>query len=138
MPCSGNPGKGISSAQEGWELMSKIQTHFIAASHKSTHALAPRPRSRLLPPPSPFPIQSRVKTFLPGSGNGWLKCCALVQFWGLGAEHFESDSQNLGGMFYTTLYKIGWIWCNVQSGASYVSQYFFMFFHVSCEGLPGQ
>ena len=26
----------------------------------------------------------------------------------------------------------------VQSGASYLSQDFVMFFHVSCEGLPGQ
>ena len=26
----------------------------------------------------------------------------------------------------------------VQSGASYLSQGFVMFFHVSCEGLPGQ
>ena len=27
---------------------------------------------------------------------------------------------------------------DVQSGASYLSQGFVMFFHVSCEGLPGQ
>ena len=26
--------------------------------------------------------QSRVKTFLPGFGNGWLKYCAVVHFWG--------------------------------------------------------
>ena len=30
------------------------------------------------------------------------------------------------------------IHCTVQSGASYLSQGFVMFFHVSCEGLPGQ
>ena len=27
---------------------------------------------------------------------------------------------------------------SVQSGASYLSQYFVMFFHLRCEGLPGQ
>ena len=27
---------------------------------------------------------------------------------------------------------------DVQSGASYLSQGFVMFFHVNCEGLPGQ
>ena len=27
-------------------------------------------------------VQSCVKTFLPGFGNGWLKYCAIVQFWG--------------------------------------------------------
>ena len=27
-------------------------------------------------------VQSRVKTFLPGFGNGWLKYCAIAQFWG--------------------------------------------------------
>ena len=26
-------------------------------------------------------VQSRVKTFLPGFGNGYPKCCATVQFW---------------------------------------------------------
>ena len=26
-------------------------------------------------------VQSGVKTFLPGFGNGWLKYCAMVQFW---------------------------------------------------------
>ena len=25
-------------------------------------------------------VQSRVKTFLPGSWNGWLKCCSIVLF----------------------------------------------------------
>ena len=25
-------------------------------------------------------VQSSAKAFLPGSGNGWLKCCATVQF----------------------------------------------------------
>ena len=27
-------------------------------------------------------LQSSVKTFLPGFGNGWLKYCGLVKFWG--------------------------------------------------------
>ena len=27
-------------------------------------------------------VQSSVKTFLPGFGNGLLKYCAIVQFWG--------------------------------------------------------
>ena len=68
-------------------------------------------------------LQSRVETFLPDFGNGGLKCCAspwcnfgwewrtemlrqpMVQFWGgQQTEHFESDSRNLVGMFYTTLY----------------------------------
>ena len=44
-------------------------------------------------------VQSSEKAFLPGSGNGWLKCCATVQFFEWAAEHFESDSQNLAGMF---------------------------------------
>ena len=26
-------------------------------------------------------LQSSEKTFLPGFGNGWLKYCAIVQFW---------------------------------------------------------
>ena len=48
-------------------------------------------------------LQSRVKTFMPGSGNGWLKCSAIVHCWGLAAEHFEGDSLNLAGMFFTQL-----------------------------------
>ena len=27
-------------------------------------------------------LQSSVKSFLPGFGNGWLKYCTVVQFWG--------------------------------------------------------
>ena len=27
-------------------------------------------------------VQNSVKTVLPGFGNGWLKCCATVIFWG--------------------------------------------------------
>ena len=34
-----------------------------------------------------------------GYGNGWLKYCVPVQFWGWAAEHFVGDSRNLAGMF---------------------------------------
>ena len=44
-------------------------------------------------------VQSSVKTFLPGFGNGWLKYCVIVQLLGRAAEHFECDAQNLSGMF---------------------------------------
>ena len=27
-------------------------------------------------------VQSRVKTFLPGFGNGWLKYCAIMKYFG--------------------------------------------------------
>ena len=43
-------------------------------------------------------VQSAVKTFLLGFGNGWLKYCAIVSYseiLGWAVERFESDSQNL-------------------------------------------
>ena len=53
-------------------------------------------------------LQICVKTVLLGFGNGWLKYCAMVQFWGghWAAQHFESDSRNLAGMFYTSLHRV--------------------------------
>ena len=33
-------------------------------------------------------LQSSVKTYLPGFGNGWLKYCATVQNFGVGSRTF--------------------------------------------------
>ena len=41
----------------------------------------------------------------------------------------EANSRNLGPNFFIR---------SVQSGASYLPQDFVMFFHASCEGLPGE
>ena len=37
-------------------------------------------------------LQSSVKTFLPGLGNGWLKYCPNSAILGWAAENFERDS----------------------------------------------
>ena len=45
--------------------------------------------------PAPF-VQSRARTFLPGSGNGLLKCFPIYcsAFLGWTAKHFEGNSRN--------------------------------------------
>ena len=56
-------------------------------------------------PRKPFTtVQSSVKNFLPGLGNGWLTFLRQSTFLEWAVEHFESDSRNLAEMFYATLY----------------------------------
>ena len=56
-------------------------------------------------PRKPFTtVQSSVKNFLPGLGNGWLTFLRQSTFLEWAVEHFESDSRNLAEIFYATLY----------------------------------
>ena len=47
-----------------------------------------------------YRLQSRVKTFLPGFGNGWLKYCVLVQFWVLQWNMFREILETLECFYF--------------------------------------
>ena len=49
-------------------------------------------------------LQSSVKTFLSGFGNGWMKYCAIVQFWGGQQNILRVILETWLEFLYTTLY----------------------------------
>ena len=51
-----------------------------------------------------FDMQSRVKIFQSGFGNGWLKSCAIVHFWGGQRDILRVNDGTKQEYFYTTLY----------------------------------
>ena len=61
-----------------WNIMINLET---GRQSGARHKRACLPITKMPYPTSTFELQySRVKTLLPGSGNGWLKCCAIVHF----------------------------------------------------------
>ena len=89
-------------------------------------------------------IQSRVRTFRPGFGNGWLKYRALVQFWGWAAGHFEGDCRNLADMLLPNSVEVARVmqsenWtCSNAGGPLSLSLLFFLPFILHCHLLDGR
>ena len=68
------------------------------------------------------------------------KVAAGTQFeyaWCLVRSKYPADIRK-GIALLEDLFQVGLLQPFVQGGAFYLSQDFVMFFHVSCEGLPGQ
>ena len=53
---------------------------------------------------SSYSLQSSVKTLLPGFGNGWLKYCAKVQFFGGQRNILRAILRTYKECFYTTVF----------------------------------